>query len=102
MSTAWTLIGALAVINFSIKAAGPVIAGRRELPDVVQRFITASVPALVAALVVTGTFASDGDLVLDERAAGIGAAGLAIVLKAPMLVVLVSAAGTTALLRAVL
>ena len=100
MSTAWTLIGVLAVINFSIKAAGPVIAGRRELPDVVQRFITASVPALVAGLVVTGTFAADGKLVLDERAGGIAAAALAIALKAPMLVVLVGAAATTALLRA--
>ncbi|HWT93185.1 MAG TPA: AzlD domain-containing protein [Solirubrobacteraceae bacterium] len=100
MSTAWTLIGALAVINFTIKAAGPVIAGRRELPDLAQRFITASVPALVAGLIVTGTFASDGKLVLDERAAGIGAAALALVLRAPLLVVLVAAAGTTALLRA--
>lgn len=100
MSTAWTLIAALAAVNFTIKAAGPVIAGRRELPDVVQRFITASVPALVAGLIVTGTFAADGKLVLDERAAGIAAAGLAIALRAPMLVVLVGAAATTALLRA--
>ncbi len=101
MTTAWIVIGALAVINAAIKATGPVIAGRRELPAPLQRFITASVPALVAALIVTGTFADGRSLVLDERAAGLGAALVAILARAPMLVVLVAAAGTTALLRAV-
>lgn len=100
MSTAWTLIAVLAVVNFAIKAAGPVIAGRRALPDPLQRFIAASVPALVAGLIVTGTFADDGELVLDERAAGLAVAAVGIVLKAPLLVALVGAAATTALLRA--
>jgi hypothetical protein len=101
VTEAWVVIGALAVINAVIKATGPVIAGRRDLPAPLQRFITASVPALVAALIVTGTFAEGRSLVLDERAAGLGAAVLAVLARAPMLVVLVVAAGTTALLRAV-
>ena len=95
------VIAALAVINGTIKAAGPVIAGRRELPELLRRFIHASVPALVAALIVTGTFADGRALVLDERAGGLAFAVLAVALRAPLLVVLVVAAGATALLRAV-
>ncbi len=100
MNEAWIVIGVLAVINGSIKAAGPLIAGARELPDVVQRFITASVPALVAALIVTGTFADGQSLVVDARAGGLAAAVVAVSLRAPMFVVLFAAAGATALLRA--
>jgi branched-subunit amino acid transport protein len=101
MSTAWTVIGALAVINFTIKATGPVLAGRRELPERAHRFISVSVFGLVAALVVTGTFGDGRALVLDERAAGMGAALACVLLRAPMLVVMLAAAGVTALLRAV-
>ena len=101
MTEAWTVIAILAVVNFTIKATGPVIAGRRELPAQLQRFITASVPALVAALIVTGTFASGQSLVIDARAGGFAAAVIAVLLRAPMLVVLAAAAGATALLRAV-
>jgi branched-subunit amino acid transport protein len=101
VTEAWIVIGVLTVVNATIKATGPVIAGRRELPAPLQRFITASVPALVAALIVTGTFGEGQALVLDERAAGLAAAVLAVLARAPMLLVLVAAAGTTALLRAV-
>jgi 2-succinyl-5-enolpyruvyl-6-hydroxy-3-cyclohexene-1-carboxylate synthase len=55
----------------------------------------------LAALVATQAFASDGELVLDERPAGLLAAGVAIVLRAPLLVVVLVAAVTAALLRAV-
>ena len=101
MSDAWTVIAVLAVVNFAIKATGPLIAGRRELPQTFQRLIDASVAGLVAALIVTGTFAAGQELVLDERAGGMLAAVVAVVARLPMLVVLVAAAGTTALLRAV-
>jgi branched-subunit amino acid transport protein len=101
MKEAWTVIAALAVVNFTIKATGPLIAGRRELPRTLQRLIDASVAGLVAALIVTGTFAAGKELVLDERAGGMLAAVVAVVARLPMLLVLVAAAGTTALLRAV-
>ena len=100
MRDAWIVIGALAVINGTIKAAGPVIAGSRELPESLRRFIHASVPALVAALIVTGTFADGRRLVLDERAVGLAVAALALAFRAPLIIVLVAAAGATALLRA--
>ena len=99
--TAWIVIGAVAAINVAIKATGPELAGRRTLPAPFQRLISASVPALVAALIVTGTFAAGRELVLDARAGGLAAAIVAVLARAPMLVVLVAAAGMTALLRAV-
>ena len=101
MSDAWTVIAVLAAVNFTIKATGPLIAGRRELPRTFQRLIDASVAGLVAALIVTGTFVAGEELVVDERAGGLVAAVLAILARLPMLLVLVAAAGTTALLRAV-
>lgn len=101
MTDAWTVIAVLAVVNFAIKATGPLIAGRRELPHTFQRLIDASVAGLVAALIVTGTFVTGRELVLDERAGGMVAAVVAILARLPMLLVLVAAAGTTALLRAV-
>ena len=100
MSEVWTLILVLAAVNLAIKATGPLIAGHRELPRPLKRFIDASVAGLVAALIVTGTFAAGRELVVDERAGGMVAAVLAVLARLPMLVVLVVAAGTTALLRA--
>jgi hypothetical protein len=57
---------------------------------------------VLAALVVTQLVGGDRELVLDERLAGIAAAGVALALRAPILVVVAVAAVTTALLRLVL
>jgi hypothetical protein len=56
-------------------------------------------PAVLAALVAINTFADEGTLVLDERALGVGAAVVAIALKAPPLIVVVVAAVVTAVAR---
>jgi len=56
-------------------------------------------PALLAALVVTQAVGADGKLVFDERLLGIAAAIVAIRLRAPLLAVVVVAAGVTALAR---
>jgi hypothetical protein len=47
------------------------------------------------------TFAIGQELVLDARAAGLAAAVVALLLRAPFLVVVLVAAGTAAALRAV-
>ena len=65
------------------------------------RRITGLLPvALLAALVAVQTFASGQDLVIDARAAGLAAAIIALLLRAPFLVVVLVAAVTAALLRA--
>jgi hypothetical protein len=56
--------------------------------------------ALLAALVAVQTFDGGGRVVLDARAAGLAAAVLALVLRAPFLLVIVIAAATAAALRA--
>jgi hypothetical protein len=85
----------------ALKASGPVLAAGRQLPAGAARVVDLLAPALLAALVATQAFATDERLVLDERAAGLGAAGAAILLKAPLLVVVLAAAATAAGLRAI-
>jgi len=53
----------------------------------------------LAALVVTQTVGGNGELVFDERLAGVAAGGIAIWLRAPLLVVMVVAAAAAALIR---
>ena len=57
--------------------------------------------ALLAALVAVQTFGSGRALVLDARAAGVAVALVAVLLRAPFLLVVVLAAATAALVRAV-
>ncbi len=56
--------------------------------------------ALLAALVAVQTFAVGQTLVIDARLAGLAAAVIALVLRAPFLVVVLVSAITAALLRA--
>jgi branched-subunit amino acid transport protein len=102
MSAVWwsvLLVGAGTVL---LKAAGPVLLGGRTLPPSVGGMLDLIAPSVLAALVVTQLVGGDRELVLDERLAGIAAAGVALALRAPILVVVVVAAVTTALLRLVL
>jgi hypothetical protein len=101
MSAAWTAVLVVGLATVALKAAGPVLAGGRELPRGSARVVDLLAPALLAALVATQAFASRESLVLDERGAGLVAAGVAILLKAPLLVVVIVAAATAATLRAV-
>ena len=55
--------------------------------------------ALLTALIVLQAFTTGHRLVLDARAAGVGAAVVAILLRAPFLLVIVIACATTALVR---
>ena len=56
--------------------------------------------ALLAALVAVQTFGDGQALTLDARAAGLAVAIIALILRAPFLVVIVVSAVTAALLRA--
>ena len=99
MTAIWTSIAVVAVANFVIKAAGPVLIGGRELPRPVVAVIALLGPALLTALVIVGTFSEGSDLTVDAQAAGVAVAGGAALLRAPMLVALALGALTAALLR---
>lgn len=86
---------------YVLKLAGMSLP-ERVLADRRVRRIGALLPvALLSALVATQTFATGQDLTLDARAAGLAVAAAAVLLRAPFLVVVVGAAGATALVRAV-
>ena len=100
VTTLWVAILGVALASAAIKAIGPVLVGGKDLPPGATAVIALLAPALLTALVVTETFGEDGHLVLDERAAGVGVAALALALRAPVLLAVALAALTTALLRA--
>ncbi len=101
MTAVWITIGALALANVAIKAAGPVALGGRELPRLALDVIAFLAPAILAALIVVGTFSDDSALRIDARAAGVAVSGIAFVLRVPLLLAIGVGVATAALLRAV-
>jgi branched-subunit amino acid transport protein len=99
MNEAWTIVAAVGAGTMAIKAAGPVLLGSRPLPPAVRAVIGLLAPALLAALVATATLAESTRLVLDARVIGLGAAVVALALRAPVLLVVVVAAGAAAIAR---
>jgi hypothetical protein len=101
MTTVWLTIAVLAVGTFGMKIAGPLILGERPPGERTLAMTGLVAPALLAAFVLYETFSANGDgIALDARAAGLGAAVVAILLRAPMIVVVLVAAAVTAGLRA--
>jgi branched-subunit amino acid transport protein len=101
VTAAWLAVLVVGAATIALKAAGPVFAGERQLPVSASRVVNLLAPALLAALVATQAFASDKSLVIDERGAGLLAGAVAVLLRAPLLVVILVAAATAAGLRAV-
>jgi len=99
MSALWVSIVAVTLASAAIKAAGPILAGGRELPTRVNAVLALLTPTLLAALVITGTFGEAGLLTIDEKALGVTAAAIAVALRAPVIVAVVLAAVVTALAR---
>ena len=84
---------------YLLKLAG-VSLPERWLQDArIQRTIPLLPVALLAALIAILTFSTGHHLVLDVRAAALGVAAVAVLLRAPFLVVVAAAAATAALLR---
>lgn len=101
MTEVWITIAVLAVATFAIRAAGPIAVGGRELPGSVIAVISLVAPALLAALVVTQTLTGDaGDPTIDERAAGVAAAGGVMAWRGSILLAIAAAVAVTAGLRA--
>jgi branched-subunit amino acid transport protein len=95
----WLVIAVVGVVTMVFKSSGPVLLGTRELPPRVASVVEVLAPAMLAALVVTQTVGGDNEIVLDERVTGLAAGGIAVWLRAPLLVVMVVAAATAALIR---
>jgi branched-subunit amino acid transport protein len=85
MSAVWISVIVVGVATMAIKAAGPLLLARRTLPPRAQAALEHLAPALLAALVVTQALGGD----------------TALLLRAPLLVVITAAAVTAALVRLV-
>lgn len=102
MSATWLTVIALAAATITVKAIGPVALGTRDLPRPFSKVIDLLAPAILASLIVVGTFTdADGDLVIDARAAGLAAAaGVYAVNRKSLVGAVAAAALTAALVRA--
>jgi branched-subunit amino acid transport protein len=95
----WAAILVAAAGCYVLKLAGLSIPARVLERPVVERIADLIPVALLAALVAVQVFARGTHLTVDARAAGLAAAVVALLLRAPFLVVVIVAALTAALLR---
>jgi branched-subunit amino acid transport protein len=100
VSDAWLAVLAVGAGTVALKGVGPVAVGTRSLPRRLLDVLSLLAPALLAALVVTETFASGRSLVVDARLAGVAAGALAVALRAPLWLVVIVGAAATAGVRA--
>ena len=97
MSATWATVIALTITTVATKAVGPIALGERDLPGAFTRVIELLAPAILAALIVVGTFAdADGDLVVDARAAGLAAAASVLAVRRTWILGAVAAAAIVA------
>ena len=96
----WIVVAVVGAGTIALKALGPALFGTRRLPERIELIVTLLAPTLLAALVVTQTIGSAEGLSVDARLVGVAAAGVALALRAPLIVVVGVAAGATAVTRA--
>lgn len=102
MTAARATVILVGLATFAIKAAGPLLLGGRKLPPRIQGMLDHLAPALLAALIVTQALGDERGFTLDPRLLGLAAAAVALAVRAPVLLVLVAATATTALVRLLL
>ena len=97
----WAALAIFTVGNIITRALGMFALGGRVKPDSPLTKLMALVPiAVVAAVFAVQTFSSRDEIVFDSRILGVAAASLAVWRTAPMVVVVLVAAGVTGGARA--
>jgi uncharacterized membrane protein len=96
----WVTLLIACLLAYVAKVAGHVVPPAWLEHPMATR-VSALLPvSLLAALVAVQTVTTEGRLVLDARAAGLAAAAVALLLRAPFLVVVLVGAAVAAALRA--
>ena len=95
----WAAVVAAGLATFAIKLVGHLLPRHWLARPQVARVAAIVTVALLSALVAIQGATSGGRIVLDSRLAGIAAAVVALLAKAPFVVVVLAAAVVTALLR---
>ena len=97
----WTAVLLSAAGCYLLKRVGLSVPQQLLEHPLVARVAALLPVVLLAALAAVQTFADGPRLVVDARLAGVGAAVVALLLRAPFLVVVAVAAATAALVRLV-
>jgi branched-subunit amino acid transport protein len=95
----WLAVVSAGLATFAIKLVGHLLPRHWLAQPRVARVAALVTVALLSALVAIQAATSGGRIVLDSRLAGIAAAVVALLAKAPFVVVVLVAAVVTALLR---
>jgi branched-subunit amino acid transport protein len=95
----WLFVLTLSAGAYLLKLLGFVALPRLSVTERAAPLVALLPPALLAALVVVGTFERAGAFAIDERVLGMLAALIAVVLRAPLVVIIVVAPLVTALVR---
>ncbi|MFC9958318.1 AzlD domain-containing protein [Streptomyces nigra] len=90
----------LAVGTYAFRLVGPALHGRVVLPARVRELLAAGAVVLLVALLATGALTEDGGFAGWARPAGVLVGGVLAWRGAPFPVVVLAAAGSAALLRA--
>lgn len=98
MSVTWWGVLGTSAIAFALKYLGHSIPERYLSHPTVQRVNSLIPVALLSALVAVQTFTEKSRLLVDHRAAGVAVAVVALLLRAPFPLVVISSALTSAVL----
>ncbi|WP_329102673.1 AzlD domain-containing protein [Micromonospora sp. NBC_01699] len=93
------VILALAVGTYAFRLAGVVLRERVDLPDWLARLLPIAAATMLAALAATAALTEGGAFAGVARPAGVLVGLVLAVRRAPFVLVVVAAAGTTAALR---
>jgi uncharacterized membrane protein len=97
----WTALAALSAVSYALKALGPVLAGGRQIGPRLRVMLDLVAVPLLAGLILVQTMSSGRHVVFDARALALAVAAVLVWRRAPFLVVVLAAAASAALLRAV-
>ncbi|MBA3907703.1 MAG: AzlD domain-containing protein [Pseudonocardiales bacterium] len=95
----WAAVLSLAGGTYLIRLSGLLLRGRVNVPPRVERYLDLGATALLVALVAVSTFTQDGGFAGWARPLGVIVGAVAAWRKVPFVLVVILAAGTTALLR---
>jgi hypothetical protein len=95
----WPVLLTIAAGAYAFKAGGALLGGRFADATRAQAILMLLPPALLTGLILVWTLDGGERLVVDARLAGVAAGAVAAWRRAPFVVVVVLAAGVTALVR---
>lgn len=92
-------VAALAAATYAFRIAGPLLRDRVTVPPAAQRLLAGAAAVLLVALAASSALTQNGDFAGWARPAGVLAAAILALRRAPFPVVVLAAATVTALLR---